>query len=188
MKHLRYVLPLLLQALSFIAAAQPGVADSLLTIIRLDRRDKSEARALNDLAAIYSRTDLPKAIRCLHEAIDIASTTDLIIPLSNAYTQMVIDQQNVGEKDSALFFLDKLKALAEAHQEARVNYTHAAGLYYKRLQNFKAALPFLLENLHDAVQNAKTDSSIANLTGLAGACLNVGNTVSSMGDYKAAQR
>src|SRR6202012_60511 len=102
--------------------------------------------------------------------------------------QMVIDQQNVGEKDSALFFLDKLKALAEAHQEARVNYTHAAGLYYKRLQNFKAALPFLLENLHDAVQNAKTDSSVANLTGLAGACLNVGNTVSSMGDYKAAQR
>jgi two-component system, NarL family, sensor histidine kinase UhpB len=188
MRHLGYVLLLLLQALSFIAAAQSGVADSLLNIVRLNRRDKPEANALNNLAIVYSRTDLPKAISCLHEAIDIASTSDLSLPLSNAYCQMVIAQQNIGANDSALYFLDRLKGLVEVHPEGRVNYTQAAGLYYKRLQNFKAALPFLLETLHDAVKKAKADSSVANLTGLAGACLNVGNTVSSMGDYKAAQR
>jgi two-component system sensor histidine kinase UhpB len=188
MRHLRYALPLLLQALSFITFAQQNMTDSLLSIVRLNRRDKDEARALNDLATRYASTDLPKAISFLHQAIDIASTPDLTTQLSASYNQMVFDQQDIGAKDSALFFLDKLKRFTEAHPELRGNYTQAAGLYYKRLQDFKSALPFLLESLEGGTKRVKADSSVANLTSLAGATLNVGNTVLAMGDYKTAQR
>jgi two-component system, NarL family, sensor histidine kinase UhpB len=188
MRHLRFALPLLLHAFSFAAFAQPKVTDSLLSIIQLNKRDKSEARALNELAVSYSRTDLAKAIACLHEAVDIGAAADLTVQLSASYSQLVVDKQDLGENDSALFFLDRLRRLAAAHPEVHGNYTHAAGLYYKRIQDFGAALPFLQEALQDAANAAKADSSVANLTSLAGALLNVGNTVSAMGDYKAAQR
>jgi two-component system, NarL family, sensor histidine kinase UhpB len=188
MRHLRHALPLLLQTLSFVTFAQSGVNDSLLSIVRLNLRDKAEARALNELAVRYSRTDLPRAISCLHEAIGIASAADLTVQLSASYSQLAIDKLDLGEKDSAHFYLDKLKLFTEAHPELRMNYMHAAGLYYKNLQDFKSALPFLLQDVDDNINRTKTDSSVANLTSLAGSYLNVGNNISQMGDFKTAQR
>ena len=188
MKHLHFALPLLLQVLSFASFAQQNVTDSLLTIVQQNKRDKAEARALNALATVYARSDMAKATACLHEAIEIGADPGLFVQLSASYDEMVVYKQDLGENDSALFFLDKLKRLAEPHPDIRGNYTHAAGMYYKRLQDFKTALPFMQETLQDAAKTAKADSSVANLTSLAGNLLNIGNTVSAMGDYKEAQR
>jgi len=187
MRTLRYALPLLLQTLSFIGSAQPGGTDSLLNIVRLNQRDKSEAMALDDLAAIYARTDLPRAIFYLHDAIDITSTPDLNLLRSAAYSQMAIDQLDIGEKDSARFYLDKLKEFSDAHPEVRFNYTQAAGLYYKKLKDFKSALPYELESVQAQTKRVKEDSSVAHLTSLAGAYLNLGNTEVAIGDLKSAQ-
>ena len=188
MRHLHFALPLLLQVLSFVGSAQQSVTDSLLTIVQQNKRDQADSRALNALAVVYSRSDLPKALACLHEAVDIGADPTLFVQLSASYDQLVVDKQDLGENDSALFFLNKLKRLSESHPDIRGNYTHAAGLYYKRLQDFKTALPFLQETMQAASNAAKADSSVANLTSLAGALLNVGNTVTAIGDYKAAQR
>jgi two-component system, NarL family, sensor histidine kinase UhpB len=188
MKHLHFALPLLLQVLSFAGSAQQSVTDSLLTIVRQNNRDKAEARALNALAVVYSRTDMAKAMACLYEAIAIGADPGLVVQLSASYDQLVVCKQDMGEHDSALFFLDRLKRLSESHPDLRMNYSQAAGLFYKKLQDFGTALPFLQECLQLSAKAAKGDSSVANLTTLAGSSLNVGNTVLAMGDYKAAQR
>lgn len=188
MKHLRVGLSLLLLVLSLTASSQVAENDSLLTIVRQDRRDKAEAMALISLAFYYTRTDMRRAIGYLHEAIAVAAASNIIPQLSNAYADLVIDEHDIGAKDSALFYLDKLRKLAEAYPNLRPSYTSAAGMYYKREQDFKAALPFLLETVALAEKEARADSSVTHLTNLAGTNLNVGNTVTEMGDFKTAQR
>lgn len=184
---IRYGLLLLMQTLSFATFAQNAADDSLLTIVRQNKRDISELRALNKLAFSYSRTDVHQAIAFEHEAIAISLQTGLYKNLSESYAGIVTNLKDIGQPDSALYFLNKLKSVAQDHSDARSYYTHAAGLYYKALQDFKAAQPFLIETLDSAKTDYKTDSSINKLTTLAGANLNVGNNTAEMGDYTEAQ-
>src|SRR6185437_7475989 len=188
MKYFRPMLLLLLQALSMLVAAQPNANDSLLDIIRQDRRDLSEARALNALAFNYARTDLAKAKGCLYRSIELASAGHFGVQLSAAYTQMVFCQQDVGQVDSAGVFLRLLKHLSDSDANLRSNYVQAAGLFYKRQQNFKAAMPFLLEALDRAKAAAAADPSVVKRTAVAGAFLNAGNNYDELGDYRMALR
>ena len=188
MKYLRLVLPLLLQTISFFSGAQPNVNDSLLSIIRANRHDPAEAKALNALSANYARTDLAKARDLLYKSINLASAAHFALALSGAYNQMVILQQDIGQVDSAAFYLRLLKHLSDSIPDFRLNYVQAAGLYYKRQQNFKAAMPLLLEAMDKAGAAAATDPSVPKRTAHAGAALNVGNNYVEQGDYQAALR
>ena len=186
MKYLYYALPLLLQVFSLSVSGQPNPNDSLLGIIRADRRDVAEVRAINALAANYARTDMSKARALLYQSIDLASSSNFPLQLSAAYTQMVTLQQDIGQIDSAAWYLHLLKQLSESNPDLRLNYVQAAGLFYKRQQNFRAALPFLLESFDKAAAAAAADPSVVKRTAQAGATLNVGNIYSSLGDYKTA--
>lgn len=72
-EHARYWLPLLLcQTLHLFAVGQSNSNDSLLRIIRENKRDLAEARALNSLALSYARTDMGRAKEYIYQAIGIA--------------------------------------------------------------------------------------------------------------------
>jgi two-component system sensor histidine kinase UhpB len=186
MKYVRQVLLPLLQGISIVAAGQLNPTDSLLNVVRENRRDPAEVKALNALAAGFARTDLPKAKTFLYESIELASVSKFYPQLAAAYSQMVSYQQDLGRTDSASWYLDRLKQLSGSNPEYRINYVQAAGLYYKRQQNLKAALPFLLESLDKATAASKADSSLSKRTAVAGANLNVGNTYVDLGDYRTA--
>ena len=188
MKLFRPSLPLLFQALPLLIAAQSNGNDSLLNIIRQDRRDIAEVRALNALAGIYARTDLGKAKTCLYRSVELATAGHFSVQLSAAYNQMVIYQQDLGQPDSAEVFLRLLKQMADADTTLRPNYVQAAGLFYKRQQQFKTAMPFMLEALDKAKAAAAADPSMAKRTALAGAFLNAGNNYVELGDYRTALR
>src|SRR5882757_8073417 len=140
MKRLRYLLPIILQAFVQFALGQPGANDSLLKIIQEDRRDQAELSALNELAGNYLRTDLAKAKTCLYRAIELAGNGNFPIQLGSAYAQMVAIHQSTGLKDSATRYLHLLEKLSEKTPAARSTYVAAAGLFYRREKNLKAAL------------------------------------------------
>src|SRR3984957_18542300 len=189
MKRLRPGLALLLlQAMSLFATGQSSATDSLLNIVRQDRHDVAEAKALIALAGIYSRTDLPRTMAYLYQTVELASASKFNLQLSAAYNQLVSYHQDLGRTDSASWYLDQLRQLSEGHPEFRSNYVQAAGLFYKRQQNFTVALPFEQEALDKARSAASADPSIPKRTAEAGADLNLGNTYAEMGDYHSAPR
>ena len=170
------------------SAAQPAGADSLLNIVRQNKRDKAEASALIELSDRYNRTDFHQSIAFIRQAIDIALAANLSKELCVGYEVMVNCQHEIGLKDSAIFYLGKLKAAVGASPQYRSAYTHAAGLFYRRENDLRSAQPFLLESMQINEEHAKTDSSVNTLTNLAGATLNVSNNLSDMGDYQSAQK
>ena len=181
-----FALMLSLGALS--AAAQPAANDSLLAIIRENRQDAAEAKALNALAASLSRTDMAKGIGYLHQNLALCARIKDTSYLTRTYNQLVTYQLHSGRRDSAQYCLSLLKGLAEGTNsvDARTDYHMAAGLFYKIEGNYKAAMPFLLASLEDARGLVRTDPSISTKTYLAGQYLNIGNTYTVMADYRKA--
>lgn len=142
--------------------------------------------ALNAIAAEYARTDLPKAKVFLLRSIQLARQLNKPGLLSNAYSQMVTLQMNTGKKDSAEQYLQLLKSLVrpDALTMVKGNYNFAAGLFYKRSGNYKAALPFMFNSLNDYIAADSLTPSIAFKSSVAGQYLNIGNTYAEMGDHR----
>ncbi len=147
MKTLRFLLAGLYQTLFFVAAGQTNATDSMLRIVQENKHDMAEARALNALAVDYARTDMGKAKACLYRSMEITVGADMPVQLSSSYAQMSTICENTGQPDSAAHYLNLLKKLAETSPSVRSNYVQAAGLYYKRQNNIKAALPYMLGGL-----------------------------------------
>jgi two-component system sensor histidine kinase UhpB len=103
---------------------------------------------------------------------------------------MVTAQWQTGHPDSAKYFLSLVKRLADekACSVCESNYYSMAGLFYKIQGKYREALPFMLESLRLDKERVKTNPSVNARTGLAGQNLNIGNTYTSMGDYRNALR
>src|SRR5438132_1253227 len=103
MKPSRYVMIVLLQAFVLFVQGQTNQTntDSLLSIVREDRKDIEGARALNALAFTVARTDLQKAKSYLLQSVAISRNGNFTLPLSNAYVQLTERYQDIGLGDSA---------------------------------------------------------------------------------------
>ncbi|MEO6583680.1 MAG: tetratricopeptide repeat protein [Ferruginibacter sp.] len=164
--------------------AQKSLIDSLEKIIALQRNDIKEGRALNTLAVEYTRTDLAKSKKLLFAAITLGKNLQHPITLSAAYAQLVTISQNMGNLDSAAYYLNALKHVTEGATGAdagilMANYYSTAGLYYKKTGNVKEALPFFKQAI-------VASEKIGNKTATAGQALNLGNTYLDLGNYKSA--
>src|SRR5882724_8985440 len=186
--RLRPFLSLYLLLLSFYASwAQTPAIDSLLKIVQQDKKDAVENKALNVLASEYTRIDMARAKAYLYASMHMAAGMNNRILLSNAYAQMVMVQMNTGKPDSALYFLTALKTLSTDPSTPYVvntDYNFSAGLYYKRLGNFKEALHYMLESLNDYKAEKIKEPTPGDKVWMAGQCLNIGNTYNDLGDYK----
>ncbi len=186
MKHLYYLLLLGLQLIFLLAHGQSTINDSLEKVVRENKMDTAEVKALNQLAVSYVRTDLTTAKNYLYRSMELAIHLNHSILLSHAYALMVITQLNTGHVDSAQYFLSLLKKLSETSGSKPIvaNYHGTAGLFYKIQGNFKAALPYMLESLEEDIILVKNKPVIGNRVSLAGEYLNIGNTYTNLGEYR----
>jgi two-component system sensor histidine kinase UhpB len=184
----RYWFCLLLSLNALICAAQPFANDSLLAIIRENRQDAAEAKALNAVASNLSRSDIPRAIGYLHQNLALCTRIKDTAYITRSYNQLVTCHLHSGRRDSAAYYLSLLKRMTEetGSVDARTDYHAAAGLFYKIEGNYKEAMPFLLASLQDAQGLVKNDPSVSTRTYLAGQYLNIGNTYTIMADYRKA--
>ncbi len=186
MKYFHY-LPLLgLQLIFLFANGQSTVNDSLEKVVRENKMDTAEVKALHELAVSYVRTDLTKAKNYLYKSIELAIHLNHSILLSHDYSLMVVTQLNTAHVDSAQYFLSLLKRLSETSGSKPIiaNYHATAGLFYKTQGNFKAALPYMLESLKEDILLVKNNPVINNRVTLAGQYLNIGNTYTNLGEYR----
>ena len=186
MKRLRYLSLLVLQLIFLSAGGQSTMNDSLQQIIHENKMDSTEAKALNELATSYARTDLAKTKIYLHKSIELASHLNSPILLSHSYSLMVPTQLNTGHADSAQYYLSLFKSLSETSRSGPVtaNYHATAGLFYKIQGNFKAALPYMMESLEEQIILVKKNPLEVNRVTLAGQYLNIGNTYTNLGEYR----
>jgi two-component system sensor histidine kinase UhpB len=170
------------------AFTQSRVIDSLQKIIDAGKNDIETNRALNSVAVEYTRTDMEKAKNYLYRSMSMALRLNNNSALSGAYSQLVTLHISTGKKDSAQYYLKLLETISSgnATQDIKANYYYAAGLYYKKQDNFKQALPFLIKSLDNYIALDKKNPTTASKTSIAGQYLNIGNTLLEMGSYKSA--
>jgi tetratricopeptide (TPR) repeat protein len=159
MKPFCYVAILLLQLVVLFVQGQSN-ADSLLRIVQEDRRDTAEAKALNALGLSFARKDIQKSKSYYLQSMPISLNGGFIKPLSYSYAQLSMLYGDLGLIDSSYYYLTLLKKLGAANPSIKVNYLQAAGLYYKRQNKFKEAMPFMLEGLAMTRAELRTDSSV----------------------------
>lgn len=164
--------------------SQTALIDSLQQVITTEKKDVQTLRAYQALVNEYSRTNLVKAKSYAHEGLVITRDQHMWILLSGFYFQLVSLHQNTGDTDSVHFYLHALQEVAQTapgkdREKVLGNYYSAAGLFYKKQGNYKAALPFLLKSAALAPKISTTESA-------AGQYLNVGNTYTNIGDYSKA--
>jgi len=178
----------LLLLLFNVLQAQNKAIDSLQKIIDEGNNDHRTNLALNDIAVEYGRVDMAKAKTYLYQSIRLATTLRNDALLSNAYSQMVSVHSNLGKIDSAKYYLQLLKALATADADNMVkgSYNLAGGLFYKKIGDYKSALPFMISALNDNIAVDKKYNNTGSKTSVAGSYLNIGNTYMNMGEYKSA--
>jgi two-component system, NarL family, sensor histidine kinase UhpB len=152
--------------------------DSLLRIVATHPRDTNEIKTLHRLGVEFMRKDVNKAKSYFHQEVTLAKSLRTDFGLSSGYSGLVGMHQNTGLLDSAQYYLDLMKLLAQnpSNKKAVTNYYSTAGLFYKNQGKFKEALPFLLEGLRLSKDGDKTD--------FAGQLLNVGNAYYNLGELK----
>ncbi|WP_339812923.1 tetratricopeptide repeat protein [uncultured Imperialibacter sp.] len=169
---------ILLFEIALCSFAQGPKVDSLRQVAKQHPKDTTGVNALLGLASEFLRTDLEEAKSLAFRAVPLADSLKQLRGLSVAYLYLVVIYQNAAQQDSAVYYLDQLKALAEANPsdwKLVVNYNQSAGLYYKNQGNYNKALPYLLENL----KFTEPDSE-----GTAGLYLNIGNLYFNLSDYR----
>jgi two-component system sensor histidine kinase UhpB len=164
-----------------VVKAQTPVIDSLKRIIALDKKDSVEVVTYLWLEDEYARSNIAAAKRCAISAVTLSRALNLPIQLSAAYSELATINIQTNQTDSAKYYIGLLKKLASENNALKIisNYNSTAGLYYRKLGDFKSSLPFLIECLR---VYTKMNVKLA----MAGQTLNVGNDYSDMAEYRKA--
>lgn len=166
--------------------AQNAPIDSLKKVIATEKDASEKLWSMVKLTNELIRYDPVQAKNNVILTLKLSSKLNNTVALSASYAQLCSIFYNGGEMDSAKVCLDKLKGFAELtampsvdEYKLKGNYYATAGLYFKSLGNYKAALSFMIKgnNLGQVTQNAAFN---------AGQLLNIGNTYIKLADYKSA--
>lgn len=162
--------------------SQTPVLDSIKKVVESGSDQQERLRALQALISEYSRSNLAKAKLLAHDGVIQAGATKHHLLQSGFYVQLATLHQNTGHLDSMEFYLEAVEKLANRMQGKEknlilANYYGAKGLSYKKLGNYKKAIPTLIKGMELAREGRNIPESIA------GQYLNIGNTYVSIGDY-----
>lgn len=177
--RLLLIAPLLLCILLARTQAPSPVIDSLQKIINQDKKDSAEAAAYLSLIYEYARIDIGAAKQCCFNLMALCRESNLPVPLSGAYSNLVTLDIQTNQPDSARYYLHLLEKLAGENSHSRVqsNYNLTAGLFYRKQGNYRASIPYMLEGL-------RLYTAEGNKVGMAGQHLNIGNNYQDMGEYR----
>jgi signal transduction histidine kinase len=161
--------------------AQTPVIDSLKRIIAQDKKDSVEVMTYTVLGLELSRSNTVAAKQCSYTAVALSRQLDLPIQLSAAYSLLATLNIQTNQPDSAKYYIGLLKKLTGENKALKIaaNYNVAAGLYYRKLGDYKSSLPFLVECL-------RILKLMNNTVQAAGQTLNIGNDYGDMGEYQKA--
>jgi two-component system sensor histidine kinase UhpB len=164
-----------------VVKAQTPAIDSLKRIIALDKKDSTEVVAYLNLGNELSRSNTAAAKQCSFNAMALSRQLNLPMQLSAAYSELTTINIQTNQPDSAKYYISLLKKLASENKTPKIvaNYNSTAGLYYRKLGDFKSSLPYLLECL-------RVNTIINSRLAMAGQSLNVGNDYSDMGEFRKA--
>lgn len=162
--------------------AQTALIDSLEKVIALNRHDDEEVKAYGELAKEYLRSNQERAKSISFIGIPLAQKLQLRTSVSAFYSMLITVHQNMGNLDSALFYLNRLQQLAaqsNGEDALKINYNYHAssGLYYKKLGNYKASVRYMAEA-------AGIAEKMNNTMNAAGQYINIGNAYMNGGQYK----
>lgn len=120
-----------------ISKGQQNIEDSLNKIIAENKNDADVAKAYSALSYEYTRKDAAKSRAYTNAAIAIAHKINDTKRLSTSYSQLVYWFHNAGNSDSAEYYLNLAKNLAqhaiESEKDAiNSNYYRSAALYFKK--------------------------------------------------------
>ncbi|MEP6675994.1 MAG: tetratricopeptide repeat protein [Ferruginibacter sp.] len=165
------------------AFSQQSYVDSLQTIIALDKHDDNEMKAYYLLAANCFRNNPEKAKSYLGSCLILAVPGNNFDRQCAAYSMFLSLYQNIGNMDSALYYVNKLKAVAAnapGNNRVMVNYNQALGLYYKKSGDFNNALPYSL------AAAKYSELTTTNKADIGGQWLNTANVYTELGEYNKA--
>ena len=157
--------------------AQQSRTDSLLNIVDKHTHDSTEVRALGQLGFETTKKDTPKALSYYHKAIHISETYAPGPWQGGAYLQIATLQNNVGQHDSARFYIDKAERILKLYPgNARLQYDFCttSGLFNKNIGHYDEALKF-----YERI--TLIDEAIVGKTSMAGNYLNISGAYHSMG-------
>ncbi|MCB0448385.1 MAG: tetratricopeptide repeat protein, partial [Gelidibacter sp.] len=174
--------PMLL--LPIFCIGQQSKVDSLKSVIALGNQDVEVLKAMNFISFEYVRTDVEKAKFYLWKAKYLGKKLKNDRVLSSTYSQLASINQNQGQIDSTLIYLDNLKGLAdkaigEESDVIKGNYYSTVGLYYKKSGNIKEALPYFIKTYEIAVNRGDLNSA-------SGQAINIGNSYLGLSDFNRA--
>ncbi len=178
----KIILTLLFILTGFAGRSQTPTADSLRQVVASHPNDTLGIKALVELASEVARQDLSKVREYAFQGLRMAHALKTNFGLSGIYSHLTNYYSHSGMPDSAIFYINKMKLLAEANPQDTyfsANYYSTAGLFYKNKGEFDKALPFMLKGL-DYMGAAKQQLNKA------GQLLNIGNTYSHLGNIKMA--
>ncbi len=176
------ILFLLTLLIAFTTNAQRSVLDSLQNEFARHRNDLIGVRILSLISAEFTRKDISKAKEFLYQGITLAKRLHTDHGLSACYTLLTTQHQNSGNIDSAMFYLDKLRLLAEKYPKGNdvvANYHLTSGLFHKNRGELEIALKHMVKAL-DFMTSPSAEISKA------GQYLNIGNTYLNLGDIPSA--
>lgn len=180
----KIILTLLFILIGFDARSQTAVADSLRQVVAHHSYDTIGIKALIRLATEVGRHDAVKVKEYAFQGLRLAQLLKTHFGVSANYSHLTTYYSNAAMPDSALFYLNKMKLLAEANPEDTdivSNYYLTAGLFYKNKGQFDVALLHMLKAL-DYMAAAKYQLSRA------GQLLNIGNTYNHLGNLQMAAK
>ncbi|RYZ60131.1 MAG: hypothetical protein EOO14_07615 [Chitinophagaceae bacterium] len=171
----------ILLGLSVTGFCQTHLVDSLKKVVETGNDLPQKLKAYQGLIGEYSRTNLAKAKALAHTGLALAVQNNARMQESGFYTQLVSLHQNTGQLDSMRYYLTAIESLAgktsgKEGTKILANYYSSLGLSYKKLGNYKAAIPPLLK----AAELAKI---ISTPESVAGQYLNIGNTYMNIGAF-----
>lgn len=167
-----------------IVIGQTYKIDSLQSVISSGNQDIEALKAMNFISFEYVRTDVEKAKQYLWKAKYLGKKLKDERVLSSTYSQLASINQNQGQIDSALIYINALKELADraVGEDGNVikgNYYSTAGLYYKKIGNIKEALPYFIKTYEIANQRGDLNSA-------SGQAINIGNSYLGLSDFNLA--
>lgn len=161
--------------------SQQGYEDSLKNIISLNKHDEEERKTISRLAVFLFKSSPEKAKMYMHQVIPLATEANDYMRLSSAYSLLLQIFYDEGNTDSAVYCATALKKVAEkAPDDYRIqgNYNQAVGLYYKKIADYKTALPYALNAVKYAELGSSSDKAY-----IGGQWLNVADVYSGLGQY-----
>lgn len=136
------ILFLFLFAITQLPAQSSSILDSLLTASKTLPDSPEKIKTLHLIGYNYRKSSPEKASNYFHQAIVLGNKLNEKHYTTSTYSQLTLLHNNLGNRDSTDYYLEKTKGLVEKYPDETKpsSYYQAAGLVYKNRGDYEKAI------------------------------------------------